>query len=294
MLNLFRNAEDAAAGWPGLLAQAQASVAGLQAGDHRQKKPGMGERFWQFRDYNPSDRPQDIDWRQSAKGDSVFVREKERQMPRSFSFWCDDNPGMDFTSDFTRDTKRRAAQTICLATAILATRAHENVFLAGGGFRPGRTEGTLQMMARKMLGKNPLTFGKILHEKIPSGGMMIIAGDFLQPIEDIETTLNALTRQSPHGIFIQVLDPAELTLPYAGRVKFEGMQEQFEETIDHVETVRTEYQRRIMAHTDTLRDLCHRKGWHYILHNTSQPARHAVEEIWTFLQHEGRGGRLSA
>lgn len=294
MFDLLRKSEDAAAGWPGLLAQAQSAVAGLQAGDHRQKKPGMGERFWQFREYSPSDRPQDIDWRQSAKGDSVFVRDKERQMPRPFTFWCDGGHGMTFQSDAARETKARMAQIICLATALLATRAHENIYLAGGDFRPGRTDNTVQTMARNLLRQEQLTFHQLPAQRIPSGGMMVVAGDFLGPLEDIEETLTALTRQSPHGLFIQVLDPAERTLPYDGRVKFESMDGGAQETIDHVETVRDEYARRIDAHIARLRDLCHRKGWHYILHDTSMPAGHAVEEIWSFLQHEGVGGRLSA
>ena len=294
MLDLLRKAEDAAAGWPGLLAQAESAVAGLQAGDHRQKKPGMGERFWQFRDYSPSDRPQDIDWRQSAKGDSVFVRDKERQMPRPFTFWCDSNPGMAFKSADARETKGRMAQIICLATALLATRAHENIWLAGGDFRPGRTESTVQAMARNLMHQNLLTFNQLPYQRIPSGGMTVVAGDFLDPAENIDAVLSALTQQSPHGLFIQILDPAEMTLPYAGRVKFEGMKDALHETIDHVETVRLEYQTRIDAHVTALRDLCHRKGWHYVLHDTSAPATRAIEDIWSFLQHEGVGGRLSA
>lgn len=294
MLGLLRKAEDAAAGWPGLLAQAQSAVAGLQAGDHRQKKPGMGERFWQFRDYSPSDRPQDIDWRQSAKGDSVFVRDKERQMPRPFTFWCDASRSMLFRSDAARETKGRMAQIICLATALLATRAHENIYLAGGDFRPGRTESTIQTMARNLMRDKQFLFSQLPHERIPSGGMMVVASDFLAPVEEIDAVLSALIRQSPHGLFIQVLDPAELTLPYDGRVKFESMDDGAQETIDHVETVRAEYARRISDHTAALRDACHRKGWHYILHDTSMPPAQAVEDIWSFLQHEGVGGRLSA
>ncbi len=294
MLELLRKAEDAAAGWPGLLAQAQAAVAGLPAGDHRQKKPGLGERFWQFRDYTPTDRPQDIDWRQSAKGDSVFVRDKERQMPRSFTFWCDNNPGMAFSSSRARETKARAAQIICLATGILATHAHENIWMAGGDFRPGRTDSTIQSLARGLMARNTLNFARLPETRLPSGGMMIVAGDFLAPVEEIEQTLSTLTRPSPHGMFIQVLDPAELTLPYAGRVKFEDMGETHHEIIDHVETVRAEYKERINAHIAALRDICHRRGWHYILHDTSQPPARAVQDIWTFLQHEGAGGRLGA
>lgn len=295
MLDLLRKAEDAAAGWSGLLAQAESAVAGLQAGDHRQKKPGMGERFWQFRDYSPSDRPQDIDWRQSAKGDSVYVRDKERQMPRPFTFWCDSNPGMTFRSTDARDTKARSAQIICLAAAILATRSHENIYLAGGDFRPGRTDSTIQALARNLSRIQSPPFAALPGEKIPAGGMMIVAGDFLDDTATTDETLSALTHHSRHGILLHVLDPAERTLPYDGRVKFEGFNgAAADETIDHVETVRTTYQERMQHHCDTLRDLCHRKGWHYILHDTGNDPRHAIEDIWSFLQHEGAGGRLSA
>jgi uncharacterized protein (DUF58 family) len=292
MLTLFRNAEETAAGWPGLLAQAEKAAAGLQAGDHRQRKPGSGERFWQFREYSPSDRPQDIDWRQSAKGDGVFVRDKERQMPRSFSFWCDDNPGMDFTSDKTRMSKRTAAQTICMAIALLATRAHENIYLCGGGFRAGRTHSTLQTMARTLMDGHAPALAALPQEKIPSGGMMVLAGDFLHPIKEIDAVLSSLTPQSTHGIIIQTLDPAELTLPYQGRIKFEGFEHTDMTTLDHVESVRDEYQRRMQTHIEALRDLCHRKGWHYILHDSSHAPREAVRSVWRYLHHEDAGGRL--
>lgn len=292
MLTLLRNAEETAAGWPGLLAQAEKAAAGLQAGDHRQRKPGSGERFWQFREYSPSDRPQDIDWRQSAKGDGVFVRDKERQMPRSFSFWCDDNPGMDFTSDKIHATKRTSAQIICMAIALLATRAHENIYLCGGGFRAGRTDSTLQTMARTLMESQAPAFSALPHEKIPAGGMMVLAGDFLQPLEEIEASLSSLAQQSAHGIIIQTLDPAELTLPYQGRIKFEGFGGDSDTTIDHVQSVREAYQQRMKIHTQGLRDICHRKGWHYILQNTSRPPREAVRSVWNYLHHEDAGGRL--
>lgn len=291
MLNLFRKAEDAAAGWPGLLARAH-YAAGMPSGEHRQKKPGMGERFWQFREYAPSDRPQDIDWRQSAKGDKVFIREKERQVPRNFTFWCDGNPGMDFRSDTALESKRAAAQILCLAMALLATRAHETIWLAGSDFRAGRTDNTLQRMARHMTGASQPALQMLAREKIPAGGMLVLAGDFLESAEDIETALNALHRQSPQGLLLQVLDPAELTLPYEGRVRFEGPGVARHETIDHVESVRAEYKSRMQAHIAILRDLCRAKDWHHILHVTDTDPRRTMHAVWLALQPDRPAGGL--
>jgi len=292
MLTLRRRAEENAAGWAGLLAQAEKAVAGLQTGEHRQRKPGGHEQFWQYRDYAPSDRPQDIDWRQSAKGTDVFVREKERQMPRSFAFWCDETPGMQFTSGKTHLTKRESAHVITMACALLATRSHENVMLCGGARRAGRTESILQIMARALLDGDAPDFANLPNEKIPGGSMMMLCSDFLAPLDEIETTLDSLCAQSPHGILVQTLDPAERTLPYQGRIKFEGLGIDTTQTIDHVESVREAYTQRIEAHIAALRNLCHRKGWHYILHNTADAPRRAIENIWSYLHHEDAGGRV--
>ena len=36
-----------------------------------------------------NDTAQRIDWRRSARGDDVFVRETELETARTFLFWCD-------------------------------------------------------------------------------------------------------------------------------------------------------------------------------------------------------------
>ena len=59
----------------------------------------MGESFWQFRRYASEDPSTAIDWRQSAKSQHLFVREREWEAPQSVWFWRDGSPGMQFKSD---------------------------------------------------------------------------------------------------------------------------------------------------------------------------------------------------
>ena len=52
---LRRRAETLAAGYPGLLAEAERVAAVVAQGVHGRRRPGQGETFWQYRNYHPTD-----------------------------------------------------------------------------------------------------------------------------------------------------------------------------------------------------------------------------------------------
>ena len=49
---------------------------------------------------------------------------------------------------------------------------------------------------------------------------VVLIGDFLDPIAEIEATLDAIVRAGARAHLVQVLDPIEETFPYAGRTEF--------------------------------------------------------------------------
>ena len=67
LLTFRHEADKASAHLPSLMMQAEKVANGILHGDHALRKSGMGEKFWQFREYLPGDRPQDIDWRQRVR-----------------------------------------------------------------------------------------------------------------------------------------------------------------------------------------------------------------------------------
>ena len=75
--HLRHTAEVVAATLPPLLVAAQRVAATVTLGSHGRRRAGAGDAFWQFRHYSKDDTPQAIDWRQSAKFDTVFVRDRE-------------------------------------------------------------------------------------------------------------------------------------------------------------------------------------------------------------------------
>jgi len=70
-------AERLGAALPPLLVEAERLTSGVWLGVHGRRKAGMGETFWQFRRYRVEDPSTSIDWRQSAKSQHLFVRERE-------------------------------------------------------------------------------------------------------------------------------------------------------------------------------------------------------------------------
>ena len=63
--------------YPALLAEAERVAAIVAAGVHGRRRAGQGETFWQYRNYQSTDAASRIDWRRSARGDQVFVRDNE-------------------------------------------------------------------------------------------------------------------------------------------------------------------------------------------------------------------------
>lgn len=272
--------ENATAPLHALMMEAQRAVQTILPGDHRQKKPGAGERFWQFRDYTPSDRPQDIDWRQSAKGDAVFVREKEKQNAQTVLLWRSSGAGMDFSSSPSLPTKKHAANVLTLGLAMLLARGHELAGLIGGSFFPGRTEKTIQFFAEDLLhtaAPGFLDLGRIPQKKDCS---LILIGDFLDDLETLDSVLRALRQSSARGAVVQVLDPAEIDLPYDGRIVFETPASGIREKIDNVAGVRHAYRERVAAHLSALKNICAAMGWEYALHPTQTPPGQTLFTLW--------------
>lgn len=282
-LKLRHAADTAAADLPALLAEAEKAAEGILSGEHRLRKPGQGESFWQFRDYEPQDRPQDIDWRQSAKGDRVFIRQKEKQTPQPVSLWCAGGPSMDYTSRRNSLTKATQAAIMTLALSLLLTKRGEHVSLLGGLRNPGRSEYTLTRLGEQLI--DNLQNGRSLPAAdagtfIPSGHTAILTGDFLSPLPEIEDALRQLNTNAGTGFIIQVLDPAELELPFSGRIIFRDPLTDKRIPIENAADVSKAYNNRINTHLSLLRQLCREMDYGYYLHLTDQSLTNSLSEIW--------------
>ncbi|EME68893.1 hypothetical protein H261_15969, partial [Paramagnetospirillum caucaseum] len=86
------------------------------------------------------------------------------------------------------------------------------------------------------------------------------------------TRVEALARLGAGGHLLQVLDPAEEVLPYAGRLRFQGLEGEGEVETGRAEDLRGGYQERLAARRDGLAELARAWGWSFATHRTDRPA----------------------
>jgi uncharacterized protein (DUF58 family) len=282
-LPLRHRAEQLAATLPPLLVAAERVAATVAQGVHGRRRVGQGETFWQYRHYDMGDQPQSIDWRQSAKSDMVFVREMEWEAAQSVWLWRDTSASMGWTSDRNHQSKRERADLLALALSVLLMRGGEHVALLGSGLRPSASRANLTKIATLVQNGQPVADNLPPGLPLPRSAQLIFISDFLSPLEEIDKALRYYGESGQRGVLLQVLDPAEESLPYDGRVRFDGLEQEPSWLVSRVEAVRGDYARRLQAQRDGLRDICRALGWSCDFHRSDQPPQAALLRLYTTL-----------
>src|SRR5690625_1053681 len=278
-----QRAEALAAGMPPLLAAAERVAATVVQGVHGRRRIGVGETFWQFRTYEPGDRPQLIDWRQSAKSDRVFVRDLEWEAAQSLWLWRDGSGSMSWRSTEARESKASRAGLLLLALASLLVRGGERVALLGSGLPPASGRPALLRMALALERGMAETNSLPPQEQLPRHGRLVLVSDFLSPLDDIEQSLRYYAARGIGGHLVQILDPAELSFPFSGRLRFEGLEREDSWLVSRSDAVRGDYLRRLERQRLGLADLARRLSWTYSLHRTERSAESALLELYQII-----------
>jgi uncharacterized protein (DUF58 family) len=276
--NLQYEAEALGASLPPLLVDAERLASAVSLGVHGRRKAGMGESFWQFRRYRPEDSSTAIDWRQSAKSQHLFVREREWEAAQSVWFWCDASPGMQFASG--QVTKAERAKLIALALASLLVRGGERVALFGDGHAPASSRAALRRIGHTLIDLPASDASLPPDAAITKNAQFVWLSDFLSPLTDIESTLRRLSRSAVAGQLVHIIDPAEEDFPFTGRTRFEDARGQQSETVGRAETVASAYRTRFKAHAEAVGSLARRLGWTYIAHRTDRSPQTALIALY--------------
>lgn len=258
---------DALAGaLPAVLLDAR-RLAAASPGVHGRRRAGPGEAFWQFRDHRPEDGARAVDWRRSARGDRLFVREREMEAAQTCVFWIDPDAGFHWSADKTRPSKARRALTLALAFAMLTVRAGERVGALGGP-HPRAGPRAIERLARD-LAQPPSD----PPPAPPARAAALFFSDFMAPIETWGQRLSAASRAGAAGALVMVLDPAEEDFPFAGRVRFKRPGGGGSSVLlGHAEAARDEYRARLAAQKTAMRQLAGRMGFLFLTHRTDHSA----------------------
>ncbi len=268
-----------AAHLPDLMVEAERIAMTVTHGLHGRKRRGPGETFWQYRAYEQSDSAAMIDWRRSAGSDHLYVREREWEAAHTVWLVPNLTSSMKFHSTLSPIDKRNRMIVLLLAMAHLLVRGGERIGIPTL-MNPSASRNAPQKLAQHLVSPPQSII-------LPSSAFcaqiepqrfseIIILSDFMEPAQPLIDEMARLTRQGVRGHLVQILDPAEETLPYKGRVVFEGTGSGERILTDSAQDLRAAYQDRITAHRDTLKAACAHMQWSFQLHHTDQPAEETV------------------
>ena len=264
------DAKGIAAGLPDLLVEARRIATTVLAGWHGRRVSGRGETFWQFRNFVPGEAAATVDWRRSARDDHLYVREKEWEAAHTFWLWADLSVSMDFHSRLATVTKRQRAIVLLLALAESLSAAGERIGLLGLTntvlTRNGAERVAASLPDAATMPALPQT------PSLKRFSDVALFGDFLDPIEKIEQTLDEIVKVGARAHLVQIVDPIEETFPYAGRTEFLDPETGVRHVVSRAEQYRDDYHKRITALRDRLTTLCRRLDWTFIIHRTDRPA----------------------
>ena len=281
-----------AANMPRIVLAARRIAATVIHGMHGRRRAGSGESFWQFRRFVFGEEARRIDWRRSARGDDLFVREQEQEAAHTVWIWPDRSPSMAFMSKLAQDSKLDRSLVIAFALAEVLVNAGERVGIPGL-MRPTGSRAVIDRMADAMM-HDPGARSSLPRGFAPAPlAEIVVLSDLWSPIEDIRSIISQLSTGRAHGHLVQIVDPAEETFPYSGRIEFIEPEGGGEITAGRAENWRADYETRVARHRAEIRAETDRQGWSFTIHRTDRPANDLLLALHSRIAEGNEGVVLS-
>jgi uncharacterized protein (DUF58 family) len=184
---------------------------------------------------------------------------------------------MQFRSSLSKTSKESRAVVLGLALSELLARAGERVGVLGNRPYAGRNASrrVAEILVRDASKGSslppPATLSRFSE--------CLLFSDFLEPVEETAARIEAIAGQGVRGHLVQILDPAEETLPYEGRTEFTASEGRDRVIAGRAENLRERYHERLTAHRNALAAEARRLHWSFLVHHTDRPAEEVVLAI---------------
>ncbi|MCO5130759.1 MAG: DUF58 domain-containing protein [Xanthobacteraceae bacterium] len=283
-----------AASLPRLVLEARRIAANVIHGLHGRRRAGAGENFWQYRRFTSGEPAQNVDWRRSARDDLLYVREHEWEAAHTVWLWPDRSASMAFASKAARDSKLERALIVGFALAELLVAGGERVGVPGL-MAPTANRNVIDRMAQAML-LDTATRDSLPPSFVPTAlSEVVVLSDLWSPAGEIAAMLAGLSAAGARGALVQVVDPAEESFPYAGRIEFVDPEGAGAVTAGRAETWARDYVARVALHRDRIRADAAKLGWLFSTHATSRSAAELLLYLHAGMTaHKGGGATLNA
>lgn len=261
-------------------------VDGIMSGIHRSRSKGFSVEFEEHREYSPGDEIRRIDWKALGKFDRYFIKEYEDETNLRAYLLLDVSASMDYASDGVTKFDYGCILTASLAYLILKQQDAAGLVTFSNrieSFIPPRAKrGYLIEILHALEERKPsgqTNVGSILQEiagKVKRRGLVILVSDLLDDPDEILKGLRLFRFNGNDVIVFQLLDTAELDLPFDGNVLFEDMEALDLKVSADPQAIRKVYRNVVHDFIERLRKECHENSIDYQLIPTTTPVDHAL------------------
>ena len=250
-----------------------------QAGAAPRQRPGHGEDFWQYRGQTPEDSANAIDWRRSATGYDLYIREHELQSARLMEVWIDPGIGFDWAGSDMRLSKADEARIMACALASRFCESGDMTAVLGGRKGPSTSSHVTENLLEDFdLAQSGPSFPLPRRDT----ASVVLASDFYGPLDQVSHWVRQTSAQGIGGILLQICDPVEISFPFSGRMKFRQPGSLTERIFGRTEGLKDDYLKRFKARQTALKTLAGSVGWQYETYETGTPRRQIAYRL---LQH---------
>jgi uncharacterized protein (DUF58 family) len=210
-------------------------VEGFISGMHRSPFFGHSIEFVQHREYTSGDDLRHLDWKVWSKTDRYYVKQYEEETNLRCTLVVDVSESMHYGRGPLNKYEYACTLAACLGYLLLRQQDAVGLMSFDSNVRqvvPARSQHThIDALVKAMDVSRPrekTDLEKILRrvaENVTSRGMIILVSDLLADREPLFRGLEMLHLRRHDVLVFHVLDEDEMTFPFAGSTRFEGMEE---------------------------------------------------------------------
>ncbi len=263
----------------GLDLRAKQIVAGFISGMHRSPFFGHSVEFVQHRDYTPGDDVRYLDWKVWSKTDKYVIKQFEAETNLRCMLVVDVSNSMHYGNGALNKYNYACTAAASIAHMLLGQQDACGIITYDENVRqmvPSRSAKNQMDAILKTMDvskpKDKTDIEKILRrvtEYMPQRSMVVILSDLLVDREPLFRGLEMLRHGRHDVLLFHVMDYEEMTFPFAGTTRFEGMEEIDQVTCDP-RALRDGYLEALQEYLVEVRRGCARKGIDYQLVHTKE------------------------
>ncbi|MCH2123155.1 MAG: DUF58 domain-containing protein [Pirellulaceae bacterium] len=277
--------------------RAQFVVRGFLQGLHASPFQGFSVEFSEHRRYAVGDDPKDIDWLVYAKTDKYYVKKFEAETNITGYLAMDLSQSMGYTY---RQELSKFDYAICLAAALCYLMIHQQDPVGLVTFDERMRESISPKSKRAQLGHVLAHLARLkptgktdianslsqIAAMLRHKSLVMVFSDFLVDSGPVFQALRQLRHGGHDVILFHILDEAEVTFPFNGKVQLEEpeTEEKIEVDANHF---RQDYVAEVESFRDEYRRECYQTGVDYVELDTSMQFDKALLEY--LLSRRARG-----